>query len=121
MRRHGTGIRYGRLSSHMVASLDRTGGLRQRRALNGKVGRSRKPSATELDGARVSGRVCSALPRAPTIGGRSRSAQRRATMAKVLVLYHSTYGRIERVAAAVAEGARCVERTEVSIKCACPN
>ena len=42
-------------------------------------------------------------------------------MAKVLVLYHSTYGRIERVAAAVAEGARSVERTEVSIKCACPN
>ncbi len=37
-------------------------------------------------------------------------------MAKVLVLYHSTYGHIERMAQAVAEGARSVEGTEVAIK-----
>lgn len=37
-------------------------------------------------------------------------------MAKVLVLYYSSYGHIEVMAAAVAEGAASVNRTEVSIK-----
>jgi NAD(P)H dehydrogenase (quinone) len=37
-------------------------------------------------------------------------------MPKVLVLYHSTYGHIERMAQAVAEGARQVPDTEVAIK-----
>jgi len=37
-------------------------------------------------------------------------------MAKVLVLYHSTYGHIERMAEAVAEGARSMEGTEVSLR-----
>jgi NAD(P)H dehydrogenase (quinone) len=37
-------------------------------------------------------------------------------MAKILVLYHSTYGHIERMAEAVAEGARQVEGAEVTIK-----
>jgi len=37
-------------------------------------------------------------------------------MAKVLVLYYSMYGHIETMAKAVAEGARCVEGTEVTIK-----
>lgn len=37
-------------------------------------------------------------------------------MARVLVLYHSTYGHIEAMAEAVAEGARSVEGTVVDIK-----
>ena len=37
-------------------------------------------------------------------------------MAKVLVLYHSTYGHIEAMAEAVAEGARSVEGADVVIK-----
>lgn len=37
-------------------------------------------------------------------------------MTKVLVLYHSTYGHIEQMAQAVAEGARSVAGTEVAIK-----
>ena len=37
-------------------------------------------------------------------------------MAKVLVLYYSMYGHIEIMAEAVAEGARSVEGTEVTIK-----
>ena len=37
-------------------------------------------------------------------------------MAKVLVLYYSMYGHIETMANAVAEGARSVEGTEVTIK-----
>lgn len=37
-------------------------------------------------------------------------------MTKVLVLYHSTYGHIEAMAEAVAEGARSVEGVEVDIK-----
>lgn len=37
-------------------------------------------------------------------------------MTKVLVLYHSTYGHIEQMAEAVAEGARSVEGVEVDIK-----
>lgn len=37
-------------------------------------------------------------------------------MTKVLVLYHSTYGHIEAMAEAVADGARSVEGVEVDIK-----
>lgn len=37
-------------------------------------------------------------------------------MAKILVLYHSTYGHIEAMAEAVAEGARSVEGSDVVIK-----
>ncbi|QIM48605.1 NAD(P)H:quinone oxidoreductase [Pusillimonas sp. DMV24BSW_D] len=37
-------------------------------------------------------------------------------MSKVLVLYYSTYGHIETMAQAVAEGARAVEGTQVDIK-----
>ena len=37
-------------------------------------------------------------------------------MAKVLVLYYSMYGHIERMAEAIAEGARAVEGVEVTIK-----
>lgn len=37
-------------------------------------------------------------------------------MPKILVLYYSTYGHIETMAAAVAEGARSVEGAEVTIK-----
>ena len=37
-------------------------------------------------------------------------------MAKVLVLYYSTYGHVERLAEAVAEGARSVPRTAVTVK-----
>lgn len=37
-------------------------------------------------------------------------------MAKILVLYHSTYGHIEQMAQAVAEGARSVQGAEVAIK-----
>ncbi|RSB46933.1 MULTISPECIES: NAD(P)H:quinone oxidoreductase [Brevundimonas] len=37
-------------------------------------------------------------------------------MPKILVLYHSTYGHIERMAEAVAEGARQVEGAVVDIK-----
>lgn len=38
------------------------------------------------------------------------------SMAKVLVLYYSMYGHVEAMANAVAEGARSVEGTEVTIK-----
>ncbi len=37
-------------------------------------------------------------------------------MTKVLVLYHSTYGHIEQMAEAVAEGARSVDGVQVDIK-----
>lgn len=37
-------------------------------------------------------------------------------MTKVLVLYYSSYGHVERMAEAVADGARKVEGTEVTIK-----
>jgi len=37
-------------------------------------------------------------------------------MAKVLILYYSMYGHIEKMAEAVAEGARMVEGVEVAIK-----
>lgn len=37
-------------------------------------------------------------------------------MAKVLVLYYSTYGHVERLAEAVADGARSVPRTAVTVK-----
>ncbi|HEV7372820.1 NAD(P)H:quinone oxidoreductase [Arenibaculum sp.] len=37
-------------------------------------------------------------------------------MAKVLVLYYSSYGHVERMAEAVAEGARGVPGTEVTVK-----
>lgn len=37
-------------------------------------------------------------------------------MTKVLVLYHSTYGHLEKMAQAVAEGARQVEGVQVDIK-----
>ncbi|MFN4297947.1 MAG: NAD(P)H:quinone oxidoreductase [Brevundimonas sp.] len=37
-------------------------------------------------------------------------------MPKILVLYHSTYGHIEKMAEAVAEGARQVEGAQVDIK-----
>ena len=37
-------------------------------------------------------------------------------MSKVLVLYYSSYGHIERMAEAIAEGARGVSGTEVTIK-----
>lgn len=37
-------------------------------------------------------------------------------MTKILVLYHSTYGHIEQMAEAVAEGARSVEGVTVDIK-----
>jgi NAD(P)H dehydrogenase (quinone) len=37
-------------------------------------------------------------------------------MSKVLVLYYSAYGHIEKMADAVAEGARAVQGTEVTIK-----
>ena len=37
-------------------------------------------------------------------------------MAKILVLYYSAYGHVERMAQAVAEGARSVPGTEVTIK-----
>ena len=37
-------------------------------------------------------------------------------MARVLVLYHSTYGHIETMAGAVAEGAASVEGVTVDIK-----
>jgi NAD(P)H dehydrogenase (quinone) len=38
------------------------------------------------------------------------------TMAKVLVLYYSAYGHIERMAQAIAEGARSVADVEVTVK-----
>jgi multimeric flavodoxin WrbA len=37
-------------------------------------------------------------------------------MSKVLVLYYSAYGHIEKMAEAVAEGARAVPRTDVTVK-----
>lgn len=37
-------------------------------------------------------------------------------MPKILVLYHSTYGHVERMAEAVAEGARSVEGATVDVK-----
>lgn len=37
-------------------------------------------------------------------------------MAKILVLYYSAYGHVERMARAVAEGARAVPGTEVTVK-----
>jgi NAD(P)H dehydrogenase (quinone) len=37
-------------------------------------------------------------------------------MTRVLILYHSTYGHVERMAEAVAEGARSVEGVEADIK-----
>jgi NAD(P)H dehydrogenase (quinone) len=37
-------------------------------------------------------------------------------MAKLLVLYYSTYGHVEKMAEAIADGARSVAGTDVSIK-----
>src|SRR5512147_1864388 len=37
-------------------------------------------------------------------------------MAKILVLYYSSYGHVERMAQAVAEGVQSVPRAEVTIK-----
>ncbi|HLY97022.1 MAG TPA: flavodoxin domain-containing protein, partial [Sideroxyarcus sp.] len=37
-------------------------------------------------------------------------------MAKVLVLYYSMFGHIEKMADAIAEGARAVEGVEVTVK-----
>src|SRR3954454_8890897 len=37
-------------------------------------------------------------------------------MARVLVLYYSTYGHLEKMAIAAADGARSVPRTEVTVK-----
>ena len=37
-------------------------------------------------------------------------------MARILVLYHSTYGHIEAMALAEAEGARSVEGTQVDVR-----
>ena len=37
-------------------------------------------------------------------------------MPKILVLYYSTYGHIETMASAIAEGAKSVAGTEVTIK-----
>lgn len=37
-------------------------------------------------------------------------------MSKILVLYYSTYGHVETMANAIAEGARSVDGTEVTIK-----
>jgi NAD(P)H dehydrogenase (quinone) len=37
-------------------------------------------------------------------------------MSKVLILYYSAYGHIEKMAEAVAEGARAVPGTEVTVK-----
>jgi NAD(P)H dehydrogenase (quinone) len=37
-------------------------------------------------------------------------------MSKILVLYYSAYGHIEKMAEAVAEGARVVPGTQVAIK-----
>jgi NAD(P)H dehydrogenase (quinone) len=37
-------------------------------------------------------------------------------MARVLILYYSTYGHLEKMALAAAEGARSVPRTEVTVK-----
>jgi NAD(P)H dehydrogenase (quinone) len=37
-------------------------------------------------------------------------------MAKILVLYYSAYGHVERMAEAIAEGARSVSGTEVAVK-----
>lgn len=37
-------------------------------------------------------------------------------MSKILVLYYSMYGHVETMAGAIAEGARSVEGTEVSVK-----
>ena len=37
-------------------------------------------------------------------------------MARVLVLYYSAYGHVERMAQAVAEGARSVSGAEVAVK-----
>lgn len=37
-------------------------------------------------------------------------------MTKILVLYYSTYGHVETLASAIAEGARSVEGVEVSVK-----
>ena len=37
-------------------------------------------------------------------------------MTKVLVLYYSSYGHVETMAGAIAEGARAVEGTEVTVK-----
>jgi NAD(P)H dehydrogenase (quinone) len=45
-----------------------------------------------------------------------RSHMKEPTMTKVLVLYHSSYGRIETLADAVAAGAASVEGVEVSVK-----
>src|ERR1700750_1321195 len=47
----------------------------------------------------------------------SRTTQhRRITMPKLLVLYYSSYGHIETMAGAIAEGAREVPNAEVTIK-----
>src|SRR4051794_7528676 len=47
---------------------------------------------------------------------RPSQAKPRRTMAKILVVYYSSYGHIEQMAQAMAEGARSVPDTEVTIK-----
>ena len=37
-------------------------------------------------------------------------------MTKILVLYYSTYGHVETLASAIAEGARSVDGVEVTVK-----
>src|SRR6266478_1767389 len=37
-------------------------------------------------------------------------------MARILILYYSTYGHLEKMAVAAAEGARSIPRTEVTVK-----
>lgn len=57
----------------------------------------------------------SAPPEVQASGGeRPQQEERRVT--KVLVLYHSSYGHIEQMASAIAEGARSVAGVEVAIK-----
>src|SRR3974390_2277028 len=45
-----------------------------------------------------------------------REGSRRMSMSKILVLYYSAWGHVEKMAEAVAEGARAVPGTEVTIK-----
>src|SRR5258705_13315592 len=54
-------------------------------------------------------------PRLP-INPRGTTKSGNASMSKILVLYYSAYGHIEKMAEAVAEGARVVPGTQVTIK-----
>src|SRR5258708_21411134 len=51
-----------------------------------------------------------------TIKPRGTTKSGNASMSKILVLYYSAYGHIEKMAEAVAEGARVVPGTQVTIK-----